>query len=132
MSVTTLLGILTCVCMAGLIASLICHLISPDLGEIVTNIFFIVLLSLIAVGLIGFATDSSQENTAEIQQSAVDNSAIYTLQIIESDGTVSFEYHGGADVEIQPDRIVLYDNGEMWTVFKNQGSTLVLENLKQK
>lgn len=82
------------------------------------------------VGLIGSMTDPSQENTAEIQQSAADSSAIYAIQIIENDGSVSFEYHGGADVEIQPDRIVLYGNGEMWTVFKNQDSTLVIESPK--
>ena len=132
MSVTTLLGILTCVCMAGLIASLICHLISPDLGEIVTNIFFIVLLSLIAVGLIGFATDSSQENTAEIHPSAANNIAIHTVQIIENDGSISFEYRGNADVEIWSDRITLHDGDETWTVFKNQDGALVFESPKQK
>ena len=128
MSVTTFLGILTCVCMAGLIASLICHLIGPDLGELVVNIFFIVLLSLIAVGLVGFATDPSQKNTAEIQQSAADGAAIYTIQVIESDGTVSFKYRGDADVEVQPDRITFHDNDRTWTVFRDQSSTIIIAN----
>ena len=100
MSVTTFLGILTCVCMAGLIASLICHLISPDLGEIAANIFFIVLLSLIAVGLTSLAAAPAQENAVEIQPSAANGVAIHTIQIIENDGSVSFEYRGNADVEI--------------------------------
>ena len=132
MSGTTFLGILACVCMVGLIASLICHLISPDLGEIAANIFFIVLLSLIAVGLIGFATDSSQKNTAEVQQSAADSATIYTIQVIENDGSISFEYRGNADVEIWSDRITLHDGDETWTVFKNQDGALVFESPKQK
>lgn len=132
MPVTLFLIILTCVTLVGLIASFICHLISPDLGEIATNISLVFLLSLTVVGLIGFTADPFQENTAEIQQSAANSIAIHTVQIIENDGSVSFEYHGGADVEIQPDRITLYDDGRAWTVFKNQGSTLVLESPKQK
>lgn len=100
MSATTFFIVLACAVLAGLIASLICHLISPDLGEIAANIFFIVLLSLIAVGLTGFTTDPAQESTAEIQQSAADSVAIHTIQIIENDGSVSFEYRGNADVEI--------------------------------
>ena len=132
MSVTTLLGILTCVCMAGLLASLICHFINPDLGEIVTNISFTVLLTLVVVGLIGFTADPSQENTAGIQPSVADSAAVYTLQIIESDDTISFEYRGTADVEIHSDRITLHDGDETWTVFKNQDGALVLEGPKQK
>lgn len=85
----------------------------PDLGEIAANIFFIILLSLIAVGLTGFTTDPAQESTAEIQQSAADSVAIHTIQIIENDGSVSFEYRGNADVEIWPDHITLHDDDEM-------------------
>lgn len=128
MSATTFLIVLACAVLAGLIASLICHLISPDLGEIAANIFFIVLLSLIAVGLTGFTTDPAQESTAEIQQSAADSVAIHTIQIIENDGSVSFEYRGNADVEIWPDHITLHDDDEMWAVFKNQDGSFVLES----
>lgn len=128
MSATTFFIVLACAVLAGLIASLICHLISPDLGEIAANIFFIVLLSLIAVGLIGFTTDPAQESTAEIQQSAADSVAIHTIQIIENDGSVSFEYRGNADVEIWPDHITLHDDDEMWAVFKNQDGSFVLES----
>ena len=128
MSATTLLIVLACAVLAGLIASLICHLISPDLGEIAANIFFIILLSLIAVGLTGFTTDPAQESTAEIQQSAADSVAIHTIQIIENDGSVSFEYRGNADVEIWPDHITLHDDDEMWAVFKNQDGSFVLES----
>lgn len=132
MSATTFLIVLACAVLAGLIASLICHLISPDLGEIAANIFFIVLLSLIAVGLTGFTTDPAQESTAEIQQSAADSVAIHTIQIIENDGSVSFEYRGNADVEIWPDHITLHDDDEMWAVFKNQDGSFVLESPQQK
>lgn len=128
MSATTFLIVLACAVLAGLIASLICHLISPDLGEIAANIFFIVLLSLITVGLTGFTTDPAQESTAEIQQSAADSVAIHTIQIIENDGSVSFEYRGNADVEIWPDHITLHDDDEMWAVFKNQDGSFVLES----
>lgn len=128
MSVTTFLGILTCVCMAGLIASLICHLISPDLGEIAANISFIVLLGLIAVGLTGLVTAPAQENAVEIQPSAANGVAIHTIQIIENDGSVSFEYRGNADVEIRSDRITLHDGDETWTIFKNQDGSFVLES----
>ena len=128
MSATTFFIVLACAVLAGLIASLICHLISPDLGEIAANIFFIVLLNLIAVGLTGFTTDPAQESTAEIQQSAADSVAIHTLQIIDNDGSVSFEYRGNADVEIWPDHITLHDDDEMWAVFKNQDGSFVLES----
>ena len=128
MSATTFFIVLACAVLAGLIASLICHLISPDLGEIAANIFFIVLLNLIAVGLTGFTTDPAQESTAEIQQSAADSVAIHTIQIIENDGSVSFEYRGNADVEIWPDHITLHDDDEMWAVFKNQDGSFVLES----
>lgn len=121
MSATSFFIILACAVLASLIASFICHLISPDLGEIAANISLVVLLSLTAVGLIGFTADPSQENTVEIQQSA-----IYTIQVIKNDGTVSFEYHGDAAAEIQPDRITLYDSGRTWTVFKDQNSTITI------
>lgn len=127
MSVTTFLGILACVCMAGLIASLICHLISPVLGEIAANIFFIVLLSLIAVGLTGLAAAPAQENAVKIQPSTANGVAIHTIQIIENDGSVSFEYRGNADVEIWSDRITLHDGDETWAIFKNQDGSFVLE-----
>lgn len=130
MSVTAFFTILICFIVVDLVASLICHSVNPDLGEIVVNAFLVVLLIVVMVGLIGSMADPFQENTAEIQQSAADSSAIYTIQIIENNGSVSFEYRGDADVEIQPDRIVLYDTGEMWTVFKNQDSTFVIESPK--
>ena len=121
MSATTFFIILACAVLASLIASFICHLISPDLGEMATNISLAVLLSLVAVGLVGFATDPSQENTAEIQQSA-----IYTIQIIKNDGSVSFEYRGDADVEIHSGRITFHDNDRTWTVFRDQNSTVAI------
>lgn len=130
MSAITFFFILACTVLASLIASFICHLISPDLGEIVTNISLAVLLSLVAVGLIGFT--AAQENATEIQPSAANSIAIHTVQIIENDGSISFEYRGNADVEIWSDRITLHDGDETWTVFKNQDGALVFESPKQK
>ncbi len=128
MSATTFFIVLACAVLASLIASFICHLISPDLGEVAANISLVALLTLVAVGLACSSADPSQENTAEIQQSAVDSSAIYTIQIIESDGSASFQYRGDADAEIQPDRITFHDDGRTWTVFRDQSSTIVITN----
>lgn len=130
MPVTLFLIILTCVALAGLLASLICHFINPDLGEIVTNISFTVLLTLVVVGLLGFTADPSQENSVEVRQSAIDSSVAYTVQVIESSGTVSFEYHGDADVEIHSDRIVLHDDDEIWTVLKSQNARITITKSK--
>ena len=130
MSATTFFIVLACAVLASLIASFICHLISPDLGEIVTNISLAVLLSLVAVGLIGFT--AAQENATAIQPSAANSIAIHTVQIIENDGSISFEYRGNVDVEIWSDRITLHDGDETWTVFKNQDGALVFESPKQK
>lgn len=129
MSATTFFIVLACAVLAGLIASFICYLISPDLGETATNISLIALLSLTLVGLIGLAVAPAQENAAEIQPSAANG---ITIQIIENDGSVSFEYRGNADVEIWSDRITLHDGDETWTVFKNQDGALVFESPKQK
>lgn len=129
MSATTFLFILACAVLVSLIASFICHLISPDLGEMATNISLVVLQVLTIVGLIGF---TAQENAAEIQPSAANSIAIHTVQIIENDGSISFEYRGNADVEIWSDRITLHDSDETWTVFKNQDGALVFESPKQK
>lgn len=130
MSATTFFIVLACAVLASRIASFIGHLISPDLGEIVTNISLAVLLSLVAVGLIGFT--AAQENATEIQPSAANSIAIPTVQIIENDGSISFEYRGNADVEIWSDRITLHDGDETWTVFKNQDGSFVLESPQQK
>lgn len=130
MSATTFFIVLACAVLASLIASFICHLISPDLGEIVTNISLVVLLVLTIVGLIGFT--AAQENATEIQPSAANSIAIHTIQIIENNGSISFEYRGNADVEIWSDRITLHDGDETWTVFKNQDGALVFESPKQK
>lgn len=126
MPATTFFVILACAVLAGLIASLICYLISPNLGETATTISLIALLSLTIVGLIGLAAAPVQENAAEIQPSAANNIAIHTIQIIENDGTVSFEYRGDADAEIQLDRITFYDDNRTWTVFKNQNGTVII------
>ena len=128
MSAITFFFILACTVLVSLIASFICHLISP--GEMATNISLVVLLVLTIVGLIGFTT--AQENAAEIQPSAANSIAIHTVQIIENDGSISFEYRGNADVEIWSDRITLHDGDETWTVFKNQDGALVFESPKQK
>lgn len=127
MPATTFFIVLACAVLAGLIASFICYLISPDLGETATNISLIALLSLTLVGLIGLAVAPAQENAAEIQPSAANG---ITIQIIENDGSVSFEYRGNADVEIWS--ITLHDGDETWTVFKNQDGALVFESPKQK
>ena len=132
MSATTFFIILACAVLAGLIASFICYLISPDLGETATNVSLIALLSLTMVGLIGLAAAPAQENAAEIQPSAANSIVIHTIQIIENDGSISFEYRGNADVEIWSDRITLHDGDETWTVFKNQDGALVFESPKQK
>lgn len=132
MSATTFFIVLACAVLAGLIASFICYLISPDLGETATNISLIALLSLTLVGLIGFTAAPAQENAAEIQRSAANGITIHTIQIIENDGSISFEYRGNADVEIWSDRITLHDGDETWTVFKNQDGALVFESPKQK
>lgn len=129
MSATTFFIVLACAVLAGLIASFICYLISPDLAETATNISLIALLSLTLVGLIGLAVAPAQENAAEIQPSAANG---ITVQIIENDGSISFEYRGNADVEIWSDRITLHDGDETWTVFKNQDGALVFESPKQK
>ena len=132
MSATTFFIVLACAVLAGLIASFICYLINPDLGETATNISLIALLSLTLVGLIGFTAAPAQENAAEIQRSAANGITIHTIQIIENDGSISFEYRGNADVEIWSDRITLHDGDETWTVFKNQDGALVFESPKQK
>lgn len=128
MSATTFFIVLACAVLAGLIASFICYLISPDLGETATNISLIALLSLTLVGLIGLAVAPAQENAAEIQPSAANSVAIHTVQIIENDGSISFEYRGNADVEIWSDRIMLHDGDATWTIFKNQDGSFVLES----
>lgn len=130
MSATTFFIILACAVLAGLIASFICYLINPDLGEAATNISLLALLSLTLVGLIGFT--AAQENAAEIHPPAANGITIHTIQIIENDGSISFEYRGNADVEIWSDRITLHDGDETWTVFKNQDGALVFESPKQK
>lgn len=125
MSATTFFIVLACAVLVGLIASLICYFINPDLGETATNISLIALLSLTLVGLIGLAVAPAQENVAEIQPSAATG---ITIQIIENDGSVSFEYRGSADVEIWSDRITLHDGDETWTIFKNQDGSFALES----
>lgn len=127
MSATTFFIVLACAVLAGLIASFICYLISPDLGETATNISLIALLSLTLVGLIGLAVAPAQENAAEIQPSAANG---IIIQIIENAGSVSFEYRGSADVEIWSDHITLHDGDATWTIFKNQDG--VLESPQQK
>lgn len=125
MSATTFFIVLACAVLAGLIASLICYFINPDLGETATNISLIALLSLTLVGLIGLAVAPAPENVTEIQPSAANG---ITIQIIENDGSVSFEYRGNADVEIWSDRIMLHDGDATWTIFKNQDGSFVLES----
>lgn len=132
MSATTFFIALACAVLAGLIASLICYFINPDLGETATNISLIALLSLTLVGLIGLAVAPTPENATETQPSAANSIAVHTIQIVENDGSVSFEYRGNADVEIWSDRITLHDGDETWTVFKNQDGALVFESPKQK
>ena len=127
MPATTFFIVLACAVLAGLIASFICYLISPDLGKTVTNISLIALLSLTLVGLIGLAVAPAQENAAEIQPSAANG---ITIQIIKNNNSISFEYRGNADVEIWS--ITPHDGDETWTVFKNQDGALVFESPKQK
>ena len=125
MSATTFFIVLACAVLVGLIASFICYLINPDLGETATNISLIALLSLTLAGLIGLAVAPAPENITEIQPSAANG---ITIQIIENDGSVSFEYRGNADVEIWSDRIILHDGDVTRTIFKNQDGSFVLES----
>lgn len=122
--------ILVCFIVVDLVASLICYSINPDLGETVTNIFLIVLLIVVMVGLVGSIADPSQENSVEVRQSATDGAAIYTIQVIENDGSISFKYSGDVDVEIHSGRITLYDNDETWTVPKSQSSRITINKSK--
>lgn len=63
------------------------------------------------------------------QQSNLNNGINRDIKVIESDGSVSYEFRGKADLEMHDDYIVFESEGKRTIIYKSYTSTIVITEI---
>lgn len=63
------------------------------------------------------------------QQSNLNNGINRDIKVIESDGFVSYEFNGKADLEMHDDYIVFKSEGKRTIIYKSYTSTIVITEI---
>lgn len=122
--ITILLGVL------GIVVSVcLFYAEEPTKGTISLVITLVVVVGLI----LGFSWFYNNTGTGiramKDQHSELNNGINRNIKVIESDGFVSYEFSGKADLEMHDDYIVFESDGKRTIIYKSYTSTIVITEI---
>ena len=94
-----------------------------------------ILITIIVVGglILGFSwfynNTGSGLRAMKDQQSNLNNGINRDIKVIESDGSVPYEFSGKADLEMHDDYIVFESDGKRTIIYKSYTSTIIITEI---
>lgn len=104
-------------------------------ADLKTEGIIAILITIIVVGGLILGLSWYYNNTGsglramKDQQSNLNNGINRDIKVIESDGSVSYEFRGKADLEMNDDYIVFESDGKRTIIYKSYTSTIVITEI---
>ena len=97
---------------------------------LITILITIIVVGGLILGLSWFYNNTGSGLRAmKDQQSNLNNGINRDIKVIESDGSVSYEFSGKADLEMHDDYIVFESDGKRTIIYKSYTSTIVITEI---
>lgn len=98
--------------------------------EIIAILITIIVVGGLILGLSWYYNNTGSGLRAmKDQQSNLNNGINRDIKVIESDGSVSYEFRGKADLEMNDDYIVFESDGKRTIIYKSYTSTIVITEI---
>ena len=117
--------------LAGVGITIICFLSDAPVGGVITLLITIIVLGgLLWFGSWYYSNTASGARAVKDLQLDLSQGVERIIQVIESDGSVSYEYHGKVDIEMHNNYIVFDENNKRVILYKSYTSTLVITEVQ--
>ena len=117
--------------LAGIGIAIMCFLSDAPVGGLITLLVTIIVLGgLLWFGSWYYSNTASGARAVKDQQLDWSQGVERIIQVIESDGSVSYEYRGKVDIEMHDNYIVFDENNKRVILYKSYTSTLVITEIQ--
>ena len=116
--------------LVGIGITIMCFLADAPVGLIALLVTIIVLGGVLWFGSWYYNNTASGARAVKDQQLDWSQGVERIIQVIESDGSVSYEYHGKVDIEMHDNYIVFDENNKRVILYKSYTSTLVITEIQ--
>ena len=117
--------------LAGIGITIMCFLSDEPIGGVITLLITVIVLGgLLWFGSWYYSNTASGARAVKDQQLDWSQGVERTIQVIESDGSVSYEYRGKVDIEMHDNYIVFDENNKRVILYKSYTSTLVITEIQ--
>lgn len=117
--------------LAGVVLAVFCFTSdAPVAGLITLLVTIIVLGGLFWFGSWYYSNTASGARAVKDQQVDWSQGVERIIQVVESDGSVSYEYRGKVDIEMHNNYIVFDENNKRIILYKSYTSTLVITEIQ--
>ena len=117
--------------LAGVVLAVFCVISdAPVAGLITLLVTIIVLGGLFWFGSWYYSNTASGARAVKDQQVDWSQGVERIIQVVESDGSVSYEYRGKVDIEMHNNYIVFDENNKRIILYKSYTSTLVITEIQ--
>lgn len=117
--------------LSGIGITIMCFLSDAPVGGVITLLITIIVLGgLLWFGSWYYSNTASGARAVKDLQLDLSQGVERIIQVIESDGSVSYEYHGKVDIEMHNNYIVFDENNKRVILYKSYTSTLVITEVQ--
>ena len=117
--------------LAGIGITIVCFLSDAPVGGVITLLITVIVLGgLLWFGSWYYSNTASGARAVKDQQLDWSQGVERIIQVIESDGSVSYEYRGKVDIEMHDNYIVFDENNKRVILYKSYTSTLVITEIQ--
>ena len=117
--------------LAGIGITIVCFLGDAPVGGVITLLITVIVLGgLLWFGSWYYNNTASGARAVKDQQLDWSQGVERIIQVIESDGSVSYEYRGKVDIEMHDNYIVFDENNKRVILYKSYTSTLVITEIQ--
>ena len=117
--------------LAGIGITIVCFLGDAPVGGVITLLITVIVLGgLLWFGSWYYSNTASGARAVKDQQLDWSQGVERIIQVIESDGSVSYEYRGKVDIEMHDNYIVFDENNKRVILYMSYTSTLVITEIQ--
>ena len=118
--------------LVGVVVAFFCFASDAPVGGVITLLITVIVLGgLLWFGSQYYSNTASGARAVKDQQLDWSQGVERLIQVIESDGSVSYEYRGKVDIEMHDNYIVFDENNKRVILYKSYTSTLVITEIQQ-
>lgn len=115
----------------GIGIAIFCFLDDEKTWGLITILITIIVIGGLILGLTWFYNNTGSGIRAmKDQHSELNNGINRNIKVVESDGSISYEFSGKADLEMHDDYIVFESEGKRTIIYKSYTSTIVITEIE--